>query len=295
MGFRIATPAIALAVLFTAPTGARASEVALESAAGGTVLTYRAAPGEVTDLHVNLQGANYTLQDSAGSNMTIAPPCEPMTVSAGAGTAAMCPARDVKRMDLAGSDQTDSLSVGGISSVLIPITVSGGRGPDSMRAGAGDDIVDAFDGEHDSVACGQGDDVVYADPGDSVDADCEKLLFQPAPANPGPPRFDASAKVAAAYRVARLRAHGLRVSFACSASCEVSSRLVLKRGSRQVTLSKAKAVRVSGNGAGRIKLKLTGRGRRLLAGIRRAPARVITDFTGPSANLRLTSSVLLRR
>jgi hypothetical protein len=65
-------------------------------------------------------------------------------------------------------------------------TIDGGGGGDYIVAGGGDDVVLARDGEADSIACGDGQDSVTADPGDTVDGDCERVnTTDPPPAGTG--------------------------------------------------------------------------------------------------------------
>ena len=49
----------------------------------------------------------------------------------------------------------------------------GGRGPDRLLAGAGNDVVRARDGVRDRIACGPGRDLVVADRVDRIARDCE--------------------------------------------------------------------------------------------------------------------------
>ena len=54
--------------------------------------------------------------------------------------------------------------------------MNGGIGGDVLNGDDGDDVIDARDGFVDNISCGTGVDEVQADPGDTVTADCERII-----------------------------------------------------------------------------------------------------------------------
>jgi hypothetical protein len=267
--------------LVLAMTGtAAAADVSLkETVGGGKSLVYTAAPREVNDVSINLQGSEYTIQDTAGSPLSPQSPCtawvDPMLV----GTGAKCPAADVNAIDVTLGDQTDSLSVGGISNVLVPVTIDSGAGPDRIFSGGGSDTVNVSNGAAgDNVTCNAGDDTVYADPGDTIAGDCEHVLLQPPPAEPAPFR-------------ARVRVGAWTVRYGCSARCTVTGTLMLHR--RKVgSVGRAE---LPNGGAARLRFKLSGAGRRALAARGRLRVRLATTFTTVSGVTEVDSPVVLLR
>ena len=55
-------------------------------------------------------------------------------------------------------------------------SLNGGIGGDVLNGDDGDDVIDARDGFVDNISCGTGVDEVQADPGDTVTADCERII-----------------------------------------------------------------------------------------------------------------------
>src|SRR5262245_28794042 len=55
---------------------------------------------------------------------------------------------------------------------------SGGRNPDVLIGGPGDDTIDSRDGKPEVVVCGSGFDTVVADEQDEISASCERVTFR---------------------------------------------------------------------------------------------------------------------
>ncbi len=258
---------------------ARAAEVSLQGVAGGgKSLLYTAAPGEINDVDVNLQGSDYTIQDTAGSPLIPRSPCttwnDPMLV----GTAAKCPATNVNSIQVDLGDQTDALSVGGISGVLVPVTIDSGPGPDRVFSGGGSDTIDVFNGAaDDSVTCNGGEDTVFADRGDAVASDCEHVLLG------GPAQ-------AAPFR-ARVRVGASTVRYGCSARCTVKGKLLLH--GRKV--GSVGPVKLANGGAARRRFKLSRAGKRALARRGHLRLRLETTFVADSGITELDSPVVMTR
>jgi hypothetical protein len=289
--------------LLLAPAGARAAEAAIVTGpSGGKAVTYRADAGEINQVSLNLQGPDYTIQDSAGPPITARPPCALLPLMLGLGTAASCPAVDVERLHVDLGDQTDQIFIGGASTVLVPATIRGGPGADRMDGGEGGDIIDAFDQTADVIGCHGGNDTVYADQLDAVAADCENVKHEPvtgtelppAPTElpPGPteaPRgFSVSVAVARAYRLAAaFKALPLRVG--CSMTCTIDARLLLDRRRarrlglgdiRDFEVGRAEATRLSTAGKTRVLIELTQRAKRAFRRLRRVKVTVETHAIG---------------
>lgn len=256
--------AAAIVLAFTAAS-ASAAEVSLQP---GKTLVYTAAPGEINDVSINLQGSEYTIQDLAGSPMTPQAPCtvwsDPMLL----GTGAKCPATDVKAIQVKLGDQTDEASVGGISNLLIPVSIDAGPGPDRIFSGGGPDTINVLNGTAgDNVTCNDGDDTVYADPGDTVAASCEHVLRHA----PGAPF------------VARVRVGKSSVRYGCSDACTVTAKLLL-HGRRVGSVGPA---HLATGGAVRLKFRLSSRARR------GGRVTLRTTFTTPSGVMQLENPVAL--
>jgi hypothetical protein len=272
-------------LLLVALTGtASAAQVSLQDAAGGgKTLVYTAAPGEINDVSINLQGSEYTIQDIAGSPLAAQSPCSVWNDPMLQGTGAKCSAMDVKGIQVALDDQTDEVSVGGITNVLVPVTIDSGPGPDRIFGGGGPDNIDVFNGvAGDNVTCNDGEDTVYADPGDTVAADCEHVVHVDSPSNlapakPGPFR-------------ARVRVSAATVRYGCSTHCTV--RGTLRLHGRKV--GSAGPVTLVNGGAARARFKLTRTGRHMLAKRGRLRLRLTTTFVAASSVTELDSPVLLR-
>ncbi|HET6508544.1 MAG TPA: hypothetical protein VFG42_17260 [Baekduia sp.] len=97
---------------------------------------------------------------------------------------------------LDGGPKADTLvSLGtGNPAFLGTVTMNGGDGPDTIKGGPtadvfdggnGADVIDVYDGDPSARAdrgtCGPGNDTVYADPTDTIGADCETVVYGPAP------------------------------------------------------------------------------------------------------------------
>jgi hypothetical protein len=230
----------------------------------GKTLVYEAAPGEINDVSINLQGSEYTIQDTAGSPMTPVAPCTVWSDQMLLGTAAKCPATDVKAIQVKLGDQTDEASVGGISSLLIPVTIDAGPGPDRIFTGGGPDTINVLNGTAgDNVTCNDGDDTVYADPGDTIGPTCEHVIRHA----PGP-----------AF-VARVSVGRTSVRYGCSARCSVTGKLFV-HGRQVGTVGPALIVN---GGAVRLKFRLRTR--------HAARMRLSTTFTSEGGVLRLDSAV----
>jgi hypothetical protein len=270
------TPILVLAMTGTAA----AAQVSVKDAVGGgKSLVYTAAPGEVNDVDINLQGSEYTIQDTGGSPISPHAPCtawvDPMLV----GTGAKCPAADVNAIRVTLGDQTDSLSVGGISNVLVLVTIDGGPGPDHIFSGGGSDTINVSNGAAgDNVTCNAGEDTVYADAGDTIAGDCEHVLLQPPPAKPAPFR-------------ARVRVGVSTVRYGCSARCTVKGTLIL-HGRKVGSVGPAE---LANGGAARLRFKFSHVGKRALATHRRLRLRLSTTFTADSGITEVDNPVVLVR
>jgi hypothetical protein len=300
----------AAGVLLCAPAAARAAEAAIVTGPSGVkTLSYRAGPGEINQVSLNLQGANYTIQDSGGPPITVVPPCSPWPLMPGAGTGATCPAVDVERIAVDLGDQTDQLFLGGISRVLLPATIRGGAGADRMDGGEGGDTIDAFDQTADAIGCHGGNDTVYADRLDSVAGDCETVKHEPATGTgfeQGPTEdFAVSVAVARAYRLAAALKR-LRLRVGCSTGCTIETRLLLDRrrarrlgvgnGTRDVEVGRAQTTTLATAGDTRVVIKLTRRAKRAFERLRRVTLTVETRATGSVRSVvTLRTPVTLRR
>jgi hypothetical protein len=293
----------AFLVLLVAPAEARAAEAGIVTdPSGGKAVTYRGDAGEINQVSLNLQGTNYTIQDSAGPAITVRPPCAPLPLMLGLGTGASCPAVNVERLHVDLGDQTDQIFIGGVSHVLVPATIRGGPGADRMDGGEGGDTIDAFDQTADVIGCHAGIDTVYADQVDAVAADCEnvkhapttgtELLPGPTEVLPGPTEapqgFGLSVAVARAYRFAAAY-KGLALRLGCSSGCTIKARLVLdRRRARRLGLGdvrgfvvgRAAATRLSTAGKTRVLIDLTRRAKRAFRGLRRVTVKVEVQAIG---------------
>jgi RTX calcium-binding nonapeptide repeat (4 copies) len=270
---------VAAVMLLSAPAAARAAEAAIVTGPDGVkTLTYRAGTGEINDVSLNLQGPNYTIQDLAGPPLTTTPPCSLWPLMGGLGTGAICPAVNVERIEVDLGDQVDKVFIGGISSVLIPATIRGGTGPDRMDGGEGSDTIHAVDQTADVIGCHGGNDTVFADRLDSVAADCETVMTEPAPVTEFPEGFEISVAVARAYRLAAaFKRLPLRVS--CSTACTIEARLLLapRRAQRLglgVEIGRAETTALSAAGTARVFIVLTRRTKRALRRLRLMTATV---------------------
>lgn len=59
--------------------------------------------------------------------------------------------------------------------------MTGGRGEDDISGGAGNDRIDARDGDQDSIDCGPGEDTVLVDTVEDGVVDCENVTGPPDP------------------------------------------------------------------------------------------------------------------
>lgn len=296
---RIWLVASTLVVAMASP--AAAAEVSLKDVAGGgKALVYSAAPGEINNLSINLQGSEYTVQDIAGSPLTAQAPCTAWSDPMLQGTGAKCPATDVNGIQVALGDQTDQASVGGISNVLVPVAIDSGPGPDRIFSGSGLDTISVFNGvSGDDVTCNAGEDTVYADPGDTVAADCEHVLLEAPAAAVAPLAVaDPSAELGPPAELAppdpfraRARVNGSTVRYGCSARCTVRGVLLLRR--RKV--GSAGPVKLPHGGAIRVRYKLSRAGKRALAAHGRLRLRLMTTFTANSGITELNTPVVLVR
>jgi hypothetical protein len=266
-------------VLVMGGTAAAADVSLKDDPGGGKTLVYTAAPGEINDVDIDLQGSDYTIQDTAGSPLSPTSPCTTWTDPMLVGTAAKCPARDVDAIHVALGDQTDQLSVGGITNVLVPVTIDSGPGPDRIFSGGGSDTIDVFNGAAgDNVTCNAGEDTVYADSGDTVAGDCEHVLLGAPPARPVPFR-------------ARVRVGTSTVRYGCSARCTVKGTLRLH--GRKV--GSVGPVELPNGGAARLRFKFSHAGRRALAVHRRVRLRLTTTFTAATGITELDNAIVLVR
>jgi Ca2+-binding RTX toxin-like protein len=303
----------AAGVLLCAPAAARAAEAAIVTGPSGVkTLSYRAGAGEINQVSLNLQGANYTIQDSGGPPITAIPPCSPWPLMPGTGTGATCPAVDVERIAVDLGDQTDQLVIGGISRVLLPATIRGGAGADRMDGGEGGDTIDAFDQTADAIGCHAGNDTVYADRLDSVAGDCETVKHEPAtgldfgqsPTDVSED-FAVSVAVARAYRLAAALKR-LRLRVGCSTGCTIETRLLLDRrrarrlgvgnGTKDVEVGRAQTTTLPTAGDTTVVIKLTRRAKRAFRRLRHLTLTVETRATGSVRNaVTLRTPVTLRR
>jgi hypothetical protein len=283
-------------VLLGAPTAARAAEAAIVTGPSGVkTLSYRAGAGEINQVSLNLQGANYTIQDSGGPPITTKPPCSPWSLTPGLGTGATCPAVDVERIAVDLGDQADQLFIGGISHVLVPATIRGEAGADRMDGGDGGDVIDAFDQTADAIGCHGGDDTVYADLLDSVAADCETVKQEPFPQGPTEVSegFAVSVAVVRAYRLAAAFKR-LPVRVGCSTGCTIEARLLLNRrrarrlglgtGSKDVAVGRAQTTTLMQAGDTPVLIELTRRAKRAFRRLRRVTVTAETRAIGSAGS-----------
>jgi hypothetical protein len=285
-------------ILTLAITGtASAAEVSLQDTpGGGKTLVYAAAPGEINQAAVNLQGSNYTVQDIGGSPVTPDPPCTAWTDEMMLGSAAMCPAQDVNSVQIFLGDQTDEVSVGGVSYLLIPVMIDAGPGPDRIFSGNGSDTIYVHNGTpDDNVTCNEGDDTVYADPGDTIAADCEHVLYQAPDNKPVPPGGKPAPPANPPFPPAPFQAHvrvgRSTVRYGCSARCTVTGKLLLHGHE----VGSAGRVELLSGGAARLRYKLFRAGKRALAARGRLRLRLVATFKTDSGTTKVDSSVLLTR
>jgi hypothetical protein len=255
---------LATAIVLVLTTGtASAAEVSLQP---GKTLVYTAAAGEINDVAINLQGSEYTIQDTAGSPLSPQAPCTKWTDPMLLGTGAKCPATDVKGIQVTLGDQTDEASVGGISNLLIPVNIDAGPGPDRIFSGGGPDTINVYNGvAGDNVTCNDGEDTVYADPGDTVAPSCEHVVRQ----SPSAPF------------VGRVRVGASTVRYGCSTSCIVTGKLFL-RGRQVGTVGPADLPK-----GGAVRLKFPVRTKRT------GRLRLSTTFVTPTGAMQLDNTVAL--
>ena len=130
----------------------------------------------------------------------------------------------------------------------------------------------------DSVTCNGGVDTVYADPGDTVAADCEKVVRRSPPDKAAP--FRAVVRVSTAT-----------VRYGCSAACTVKGTLRL-HGRRVGSVG---PVKLANGGAARLRFRFFRAGKRALASRGRLRLRLTTTFTTDSRITELDSPVVLVR
>lgn len=258
---------LAVPALMALPSAAHAAAVSVgpNPASGGKRVLFRAGPGEINQLYVDLQGSVYTLQDLGSPPMTEEPPCarwqdENRMVS---GSAATCPAQGIDALDIRLGADNDYVGVGGISHVPVATLLAGGpgndrffgseasdrifgeggndtlrgrEGRDQLVGGPGDDSIDAVDGAIDEVWCGEGYDTVSADENDAIAADCEEVngaarATGPVTDEPALPPSDEPVVVPTITQEIELTTlddaleDGLTVRAGCSSTCTITSEL----------------------------------------------------------------------
>ncbi len=125
-------------------------------------ISYVAAPGEANDVSDATSG-DLVRVDDHGALITSAPTLDAINCRALIVTA-LCDG-DGQPFTLSAwlGDGDDRIAVGP------PLIYS------TIDAGAGDDVIDARNGDSDRITCGDGDDAVQADAVDSTAADCESV------------------------------------------------------------------------------------------------------------------------
>ena len=216
---RLLALAATTAALGISATPAAASGVAIDDG----MLRFTAAPGESNDALVAPgDEGGLIVADSGSAPAAPGAGCEPADGFALCGDARelvldLGDADDVASVDGAvvlpatidGGDGSDSISAGGGVTLLrggagddflnggeAGDSVDPGPGPDYVISAGGDDTIAARDGEADSISCGEGDDTVSADLDDSVDPDCERVSTSGTAPVFGPPAGGASDLVA---------------------------------------------------------------------------------------------------
>jgi Ca2+-binding RTX toxin-like protein len=287
---------------------ARASDVRVDAASvGDQTLVFSAGPGETNHVNIELQGSNYTIQDGGGAPMTAARPCAPWDLSPGSGTGAICPARDVTRINVDLGDQSDYVFVGGISDVLVPVFIRGGSGNDSLNGGEGPDTIDADDNSPDVIDCRGGQDTVYADPIDSI-SNCEVVIYGPPPSitpppprTIPPPRFVASVAAPSAAPIPEA-AWGIPIRVRCSEACTATARLVIGartarrlgwvHATHDVVVGRTTVQATSGRKL-RLILRLTPACRRAFRTVRKVLSTLDVRADGADASTELQTKIVL--
>jgi Ca2+-binding RTX toxin-like protein len=152
----VATTALCALAL---PASALAAEVHIE----GSTLVYTAAPGETNVIEISDSAPSpddYAFSDSTPST-TVTAPC------ARNGAAIVCPGADLTgaRFDLGDGDDRLVAAGGSTSGKVLPLTVNGGDGSDTVIGTSLADVLDGGAG-NDSLPGAGGDDVITGGPGD---------------------------------------------------------------------------------------------------------------------------------
>ena len=116
-----------------------------------------AEAGELNQVYIELDGGKVLIQE--GSNYGVVTvhtvsPCEARPPSPASTPMYSCPAADVVAIRVELGDQNDTLGVGSMSSLRIPVAVD---------AGVGNDDIWSRDEFQDQIDCGAGDDRLRAD------------------------------------------------------------------------------------------------------------------------------------
>jgi hypothetical protein len=181
-------------------------------------------------------------------------------------------------------------------------TIIGGPGRDSLagdhptgecgiywcKLPAGNDTIEARDGERDSVTCGAGTDTVNADAGDVVAGDCERVN------RGGSPTRQAAGGLVVKASAAKLRtalAKGLRLKVTTPGAGRITAAATAK-GKRIASGSRS----VSGAGVSTVTLKFTRKAKRSLRRAKRVQLKVAVRFAAKSGGAtKKTVKVTLAR
>jgi hypothetical protein len=160
--------ATGFALACLAPTTATAATLSIAEVPGGHEVRYIADAGELNQVYIELDGGKVLIQE--GSNYGVVTvhtlsPCEARPPSPASTPMYSCPAADVVAIRVDLGDQNDTLGVGSMSSLRIPVAVD---------AGVGNDDIWSRDEFQDQIDCGAGDDRLRADATD-LTTGCEHV------------------------------------------------------------------------------------------------------------------------
>jgi hypothetical protein len=229
----------------------------------------------------------------------------PSTVTGGAGDDFVKTSDGVDRLD--GGPGTDTID-GGFNDD----TIVGGPGPDTLygdhptgecgiywcKLPAGNDTIEARDGERDTITCGFGTDTVNADSIDTVAGDCENVIGRGGRGpggdggNGGGGRAGVLAIKADRTKLRTALAKGLRLQITAPGPGRLRATATAKH-KRVASGSRSAAAA----GKTRITLKFTKRAKRTLRRAKRAQLKVTVRFTrrGGAATATTATKVTLTR
>jgi Ca2+-binding RTX toxin-like protein len=151
----------------------------------------------------------------------------------------------------------------------------GGGGPDTLDGGDGDDAIQSLDGVADQVLCGNGNDGVVADKVDVLNA-CETVQ---------------RTLVQILVRKAKMKRGQVRVPVRCSAFATEGCKGTLTLKSGRLTLGK-RAFSLASGAKSTLTVKLSKKGRKLLAKKRRLKASAIVVLTDAAGGKQTTKQTL---